>query len=203
MSCPGRVPASPRLVSRSAAWGPVSRVKLRGWVRGSQQLGRAQGAAGPPRPQSSPTSPALLPLAPALRPPPPRPPAPSRPLPPQHRGPRPAVRGHPRPAGWQMSRGARGWARAAPFLPGMTGTGRRPRPRPPGPSVAAPRGRSPSIISCDCCWPAPRSAAMLAALSLSGICRLRPLSQSALPARKFPSQWGPALLRGSRASWEL
>lgn len=41
-------------------------------------------------------------------------------------------------------------------------------------SPVARRGRSPSIISCDCCCPAPRSAAILAALPLSGICRLRP-----------------------------
>lgn len=41
-------------------------------------------------------------------------------------------------------------------------------------SPVTPRGRSPSIISCDCCCPAPRSAAILAALSLSGFCRLRP-----------------------------
>lgn len=64
-------------------------------------------------------------------------------------------------------------------------------PLPLGPWAAAPRSRSPSIISCDCCWPAPRSAAMLAALPLSGICRLRPLSQSGVPTWCWLSQWNP------------
>lgn len=48
-----------------------------------------------------------------------------------------------------------------------------------------PGSRSPSIISCDWCWPAPHSAAMLAARPLSGICRLRRLSQSGLQLRAY------------------
>lgn len=156
-------------------------------VGGSLGLADA-GAAGPPRPQSPPTRPAR----PASRPwlwvghfpsrplrlcpgsPGPGPPPPCRLADVRRR----ALRGP-----------SRGRKRAAPFLSGKSGTGRRPHPL--GPSVAAPRGHSPSIISCDCCWPVPRSAAMFAALPLSGICRLRPLSQSGLPAQSFPSQWSP------------
>lgn len=79
MSCLGRVPASPRLVSRSAAWGPASRVKLRDSVRGSQQLGRAQGLrnrrALSPHPQARSSCRSPWPCGPHL---------PGRPRPPGH-----------------------------------------------------------------------------------------------------------------------
>lgn len=106
-------------------------------------------------------------------------------------GPRPPLT---RRAGWQLSGRAAGLRpRSEAGRPVSLRQGRCGPlpPRPLGPWAAAPRSRSPSIISCDCCWPAPRSAAMLAALPLSGICRLRPLSQSGVPTWCWLSQWNP------------
>lgn len=158
----------------------------RGSVRGSRQLVDA-GAVEPPRRQSPPT---LLrrrsPLPPAVGPAPPgRQRLPDcRSLGPGSRGPGPPL---PRGAGWQLSGRAAGprprLEAGSPVFLRQDRRGPLP-PRPRGPWAAAPQSHSPSIISCDCCWPAPRSAAMLAALPLSGICRLRPLSQSGLPTQR-------------------
>lgn len=190
MSCPGRVPASPRPLP-----GQLPGDRLAGQaqdsVRGSQQLGRAQGAAGPPRPQSSPTSPAPLPLAPgSLRPPPPRPPAPSRPLPPQHRGPRPAVRGHPRPAGWQMSRGAR---TGAPGRPASPGHDCRAAASPP---PAGPFGRCPAgpLTLHHLLRLLPARAALrrhVGCSFLSGICRLCGPQPIRAPSSEVSQPMGP------------
>lgn len=176
---------------RQLPGGQTRRARLRGSVRGSHQQVAAR-AARPPRRQYAPTRPHRC-SSPALGSAPPgRPRLPGQcSLRPGSPGPGPPL---PLRAGWQLS------GRAAGPIPrplaGRPVSLRQGRcgplpPRPLGPWAAAPLSRSPSIISCDCCWPAPRSAAMLTALPLSGICRLRPLSQSGLPTPCRLSQWNP------------
>lgn len=175
--------------------GPAPTVRPRDSVRGSS-----------PRRRQSPPTARLVP------PPSPRPWA--RRLPGRPRLPRrcrlgPGSRGRPRPSEPAGScQGPRGRARAAagggPPRSRRAGPVQAAAPSSLGSPAAAPRGCSPSIISCDCCGPAPRSAAMLAALSLSGICRLRPLSQSGLATQSpstnvIPAQ-GPAPRRACAAA---